>query len=59
MGEAFLLVLVECKPGLFNWVPLTNGKLLFLGLTSGVWRSGSAPVLGTGGPRFDPEHPDH
>ena len=25
----------------------------------GVWRSGSAPVLGTGGPRFDPEHPDH
>ena len=30
------------------------GRLFF-----GVWRSGSAPVLGTGGPRFDPEHPDH
>tara|TARA_A100001037_G_scaffold306518_1_gene352297 strand:- start:2139 stop:2399 length:261 start_codon:yes stop_codon:yes gene_type:complete len=29
------------------------------GLFFGVWRSGSAPVLGTGGPRFDPEHPDH
>ena len=25
----------------------------------GVWRSGSAPVLGTGGRRFDPAHPDH
>ena len=24
----------------------------------GVWRSGSAPVLGTGGRRFDPAHPD-
>jgi hypothetical protein len=26
---------------------------------NGVWRSGSAPVLGTGGRRFDPGHPDH
>ena len=24
-----------------------------------MWRSGSAPVLGTGGRRFDPAHPDH
>ena len=25
---------------------------------NGVWRSGSAPVLGTGGRRFKPDHPD-
>ena len=29
-----------------------------IGVRVGVWRSGSAPVLGTGGRRFDPGHPD-
>ena len=46
----------------FRWTisftsDFSRGNLVGLFMI-GVWRSGSAPVLGTGGRRFDPDHPD-
>ena len=46
----------------FRWTisftsDFSRGNLVGLFMI-GVWRSGSAPVLGTGGRRFDPGHPD-
>ena len=41
-------------------LPLTCQNVIWKGFfqSCGVWRSGSAPVLGTGGRRFDPGHPE-
>ncbi len=60
MGGNFTLIYWSVQYQKIDPLPIApENVLLYASDFIGVWRSGSAPVLGTGGRRFDPDHPDH